>query len=284
MPDTHIALIFDFDDTLVPDSTSQFLAENGIDPDNFWTEEHKPLLEKGYDPANAWLQLILDRVGPDNELGEITTEDLRHFGTTLNEETFDGLPELFEDLNDIVDDYHDTTIDYYIISGGLRNIILGTEISDYMTAIYASEFAQHHEDWITHIKRSVNFTEKTRYLFEINKGLQYSHTRTNPYIVNTPMDESERRVPWENMIYVGDGTTDVPCFSLIKKQGGQPYGIFNPDNESSKQQAIELMEAPDRVQAAYKPKFSESGDIGNIIRSKVEGICFDNETSGHQAL
>ncbi len=276
---TNLAVIFDFDDTLVPDSTSLFLEDHGIDVDAFWQSEKSNLVEQGYDPTNAWLNAFLEKAQPDDDIGQLTNEDLRSFGSTLDAHTFDGVPEIFSDLENIVSNHRDVSIEYYIISGGLRELILGTELSDYLEEIYACELGSQGGGYLNRIKKSVNFTEKTKYLFEINKGITREESQSNPYIVNRQVDYEDRRVRWENMIYVGDGLTDVPCFSLLKRNGGYVYGVFDQDNESSKQRAIEFMEAPWRVDSPYLPNYTENSSLGNILRAKIQGLCVDATTS-----
>lgn len=282
--DTHVAVIFDFDDTLMPDTTSQLLETYGIESEKFWEEKHRPLLREGYGSANAYMELIRDRIGPSEPFGELTTNDLRDFGGTLDGNEYPGIPEIFDELQTIVDDQRDATVDFYIISGGLYNVIKGTSIADHFSGIYASEFGHGGNDHITHVKRAVNFTEKTRYLFEINKGLSPSETRENPFIVNQPMDEEERRVPWENMIYVGDGMTDVPCFSLVSKQGGHPIGILHHHEKSSRQKALDLIDAPERVKQTHLPRYGDEDELGIMLRARVESICSDKRLGQQEAL
>jgi hypothetical protein len=142
-PQNIIAVIFDFDDTLTDDSTTQLLESRGIDTNDFWKNKLPAKMADGWDPALAYLSMFLQLVGKDKPLG---------------------------------------------------------------------------------------FTEKTRFIFEINKGLgaDGSDTRTNPYDVNIDRPSANRRIPLENMIYVGDGLTDVPCFSLLKKCGGHGFGVVDP--------------------------------------------------------
>lgn len=284
MPDTHIAIIFDFDDTLIPDTTSQLLEEYGVDADDFWENKHAPLLKKGYDPANGYMNLLLEMIGPDSGLGPLTTENLQEFGSQLDEQAYPGLPGLFDDLDDIVSNYYDTHIDYYTISGGLRNVIMGTELSNYFSGVYSSELAHGNKNHISRIKRAVNFTEKTRYLFEINKGLPQERTRKDPFLVNKDIPQKDRRIPWENMIYVGDGLTDVPCFSLIQRFGGKAFAVFNPEDKSSKQRALELVDAPERVRSANEPKYRDNDALGSLIRTSVQQICAENEMADAEAL
>ena len=93
-----LAVVFDFDDTLVPDSTSKLIQAKGLDPYKFWTEDVKALMDDGFDPALAYLKLILDTIGPDKPLGPLTNDNLHDFGAGLDGDFYVGLPELFDEL------------------------------------------------------------------------------------------------------------------------------------------------------------------------------------------
>jgi phosphoserine phosphatase len=211
-PQNVIALVFDFDDTLTDDSTTALLESVGIDAKEFWAGRAKELLDDGWDPTPAYLKLLLDNVGEDKPFGKLTNAGLRQFGSTLK--FYPGLPRLFKDLQQSVSEHHVSKpgIEFYVISGGLEEVIRGSSIAKYLSGIWGCRFAEN-DGQIRHIKGIVSFTEKTKYLFQINKGLP---EKTGPYQVNERVDPAERRVPFENIIYVGDGLTDVPCFSLLE--------------------------------------------------------------------
>ena len=217
-----LALVFDFDDTLVPDSTTQFLKSKRIDTDKFWSRDAKALIQRGYDPALAFLRLFLANVGPGLSLAVLKNKDLRSFGRQLDKTFYPGLPSLFGDLRAIVKKHRNISIDFYIISGGLQEMMQGSAIvRKYFTVVYGSQLDEDPDSGaLQYIKRCVTFTEKARYLFEINKGLDPAHTAKNPYLVNKEVPDSERTIPIANMIYVGDGLTDVPCFSVVQKNKG----------------------------------------------------------------
>ena len=126
---------------------------------------------------------------------------------------------------------------------------------------------------IAHIKNVVSFTEKTRYLFEINKGL--SDKRKKPYAVNEDVNSTDRRIPFSNMIYVGDGLTDVPCFSLLKNMGGKSIGVFDPSKTGSPKKALDKLIAPKRVMSAHSAKYGPKDDLGALLRVLVNQICVD---------
>ena len=284
---TNIGLIFDFDDTLAPDSTTQLLEEHGIVPEEFWFTEFQSHVREGYDPTVAYLSLLLDKVGDDQPLGELTIEDLEAFGADLTETLYPGIPGLFDDINSIADEYEDITIDYYILSEGLEPIIQGTEIADRCEAVYASRLDADSEGIIQRVQRPISFTDKTRYLYEINKGIT-PEARENPYEVNTQVDPEERRTPFKNMIYIGDGITDIPCFSLVKDRGGRVFGVIDSDDESdegsAKQRAIRDIGSPRRAGNLNDPMYGESGQLGSLLRLTIEGICTDRTIDELEAL
>ena len=180
------------------------------------------------------------------------------------------------------------TIDYYILSEGLEPIIQGTEIADRCEAVYASRLGADSEGTIQRIQRPISFTDKTRYLYEINKGITPEEARKNPYEVNTQVDPEERRIPFENMIYIGDGITDIPCFSLVKDRGGRVFGVIDSDGEgskgSAKQRAIRDIGSPRRAGNLNNPMYGESGRLGSLLRLTIEGICTDRTIDELEAL
>jgi hypothetical protein len=185
-PHATLAVIFDFDDTLVPDSTTALLEKHGLDPKKFWGTDAKALVQAGYDPSHAYLKLILDNIGTGKPFGRLRNKDLREFGETLGRHFFPGVATLFKDLRGIVSKFRDINIEFYVVSGGLQEIIEGCElIKKNFSGIYGCELAGDTEDGeLRNIKRCITFTEKTRYLFEINKGVNPKDTQKSPYLVN----------------------------------------------------------------------------------------------------
>lgn len=271
----NIALIFDFDDTLAPDSTSALLEERGMIPDDFWLNDVKKLVVSGYDPTLAYLQSILKNIGSGKPLGNLNNSDLTHFGNKMNKRIFPHLPTFFRDVRRIVEKYENINIDFFIVSGGLGEIIRGIKvINENFKAIYGCELSGDTRSGnLKYIKRAITFTEKTRYLFEINKGIDPTASTSNPYLVNKNVDPTKRRVPFPNMIYVGDGLTDIPCFSLVKHFQGTTFGVFNPKEEKSSKQALQELLKTERVVSAHAPKYGKNDELGALLRSAVATIC-----------
>lgn len=270
-----IACVFDFDETLGPDSTSRLLESAGVDTHKFWTEDVKALIDAGYDPALAWLRLLVELCGEGRPLGLLNNHGLSEFGReTLDASLFPGVLELLADLRKDVSGYADTSIEFYIVSGGLRDLILGSEaISREFTGVYASELAEDSDGVLKFVKRCVTFTEKTRYLFEINKGIRPADSLKNPFLVNKAVEASDRRIPFTNLIYVGDGLTDIPCFSLVNRFGGMSFGVFDPTEQSRAKRALNDLLKPGRVVSMHSARYGPKDDLGAMLRAAVNNVC-----------
>lgn len=279
---TNIGVVFDFDDTLAPDSTTHLLKDYGIDPNEFWNDQFRNRVQNGYDPTLAYLTLLLDHIGDDEPLGKLTPKEVENCAESLEEELYNGVPSIFEDLDEIVSEYDDVQIEYYVISEGLESLISGSIITEYCSEIYASRLATDEDGVFKRAKRPISFTDKTRYLFEINKAITASEAMKNPYKVNE--QRNERAVPFENIIYIGDGITDIPCFSLVKDRGGRVFGVMQQDERSAKQEAILDIGSPQRAGNLNPPDYSPDGRLGSLLRLTIEGLCTDSTIDQLEAL
>jgi phosphoserine phosphatase len=276
-----LALIFDFDDTMVPDSTTELLTAYDINTENFWLKESRALIDSGYDPSHAYLKCLLDLIGDDKPLGPLTSNDLKKFGQSMDAKLYPGLPELFDELKSTVSRYRDISIEFYIVSGGVQDIAEGSQIvNSHFAGVYGCQLAGDTSDSVLrYIKRAITFTEKTRYIFEINKGVTPSQVLQKPYLVNAYKDHEQRAIRFSNMIYVGDGLTDIPCFSLIKsgandpERGGIAFAVFDPTKERSAKQALQEYLIPGRVTGAHAPIYTKDRELGSFIRSAVGQMC-----------
>jgi hypothetical protein len=267
-----VALIFDFDDTLAPDSTTKLLQHHGVDTAVFWQKDVKALIGQGYDPPNAWLMLLLDMVAPGKPLDGLTNQKLREFGASLDSDFYPGLPDFFDEMKtEIATNFKNIELEFYIVSGGLWELITGSSIvRKYFRAVYGIHLDSGTPSGpLKYVKRVVTFTEKTRYIFEIHKGLDPAKTWVNPGLVNKFIPRDKRRIPLKNMIYVGDGLTDIPCFSLIKQNYGQSFGVFNPGKQGKPKEALEEFLQPDRVISMHSPNYRKDQDLGSMLRAAV---------------
>lgn len=163
-----IALIFDFDDTLAPDSTSGFLESIGVDTQQFWSGRVDPLLAKDWDPVPAYLHEMI-ALSKEGMHGPITQERLKKWGQALPLHT--GVETLFRRLREQVRLVHpQVQLEFYLISSGIGDVVRHTRIASEFTAIWASEFIYDQHGGITFPRRVVSFTDKTRYLFHLLKS------------------------------------------------------------------------------------------------------------------
>lgn len=287
-----VAVIFDFDDTLVPDSTTALLNAYGLDSHKFWRRDVGSLVASGYNPTLAYLRLLLENIGPDKPLRNLTNAELRRFGSRHERNLYPGVTTLFNDLRRIVRRFKNIGIEFYVISGGLQEIIEGNSIvmkNVGQDHIYGSQLDANGGRFLRYIKRCITFTEKTRYLFEINKGVSQRRTRRKPYEVNEDVDLNDRRIPFSNMIYVGDGLTDIPCFSLISKGSrafggpGKTFGVFNPAEKKSAKRALMNFLEPHRVMNMNAPEYRKNDALGSLLRAAVSTRCSDIKIKRREA-
>lgn len=271
-----IVLATDCDDTVAPDTTTWFLRSRGIDTDVFWRTEVKAMLADGWDPSMAYLENILAKVGEGKPLGKLSNADLAAAGSTLDSILYTGVATIREELQAIAANIiPDVLVEWYVISGGMKALVEACPvIKDNCAGVYGCEFEEDPSTGcISRLKRCITYTEKTRCLFEINKGISLDRARTNPYAVNEDTPERKRRVPFQNMIYIGDGLTDIASFSMLKKHGGIPFGVFNPEEESSAQRALVEFMSPDRVVGMHAPRYGKRDELGSLLRAAVVRIA-----------
>lgn len=292
-----LSCVWDFDKTLCPGymQTPLFRAF-GVDEEQFWRETNLlPALyaRKGIRTSkdSVYLNHLLSYVKTGAMKG-LTNRQLRELGGDI--ELCPGLPDFFPALKEFVQALGrkhnvEVTLEHYVISTGLAEMIRGTSLAKHCDGIYGCEFLEHplpphfnKQDElalelpteITQVAAMVDNTIKTRFLFEINKG-----SNKNPEIdVNSVVLAEDRRVPFENMIYVADGPSDVPVFSLLRKNGGKAFAVYVPTNEAEFAQNDALLQAGrvhgygpcDYRDAAFTPKWIRHALTGMVERLAQE--------------
>ncbi|HAR20167.1 MAG TPA: hydrolase [Cytophagales bacterium] len=264
----RIALIFDFDDTLAPDSTSSFLESIGVDTKDFWGKKVKTLLDEDWDPIPAYLYKMIEA---SKEGKSITKEKLKAFGKRINFN--EGVKRFFPYIKSTFEKkYPDISIEYYMISSGVGEIIRHTEIAKHFTQIWASDFEYDHKGEILFPKKIVSFTDKTRYIFHVSKGIIGEKSMANPFEVNKKVAEEKLRIPFANMIFTGDGYTDIPCFSMIKRNGGIAFGVYDREHHDKFGRAWGFIEEG-RVTNLHSANYKKGSDLCNSIEMGLESIC-----------
>jgi hypothetical protein len=170
-----IALVFDFDDTLAPDSTSKVLEAIGLDPPDFWAR-HRTLLEHGWDQVPAYMHMMLDESRARG--GAITRDLIEDVGRRLR--FYPGVTTMFTRYKQLIESDDRFQAHFYVISSGLGDLIRATRIHPSLTDAWGSDFAYDDAGAICAIKNAISFSDKTRYLFQISKGQIGPAARTNP--------------------------------------------------------------------------------------------------------
>lgn len=265
-----IALVFDFDDTLAPDSTSGFLQDIGVDTAAFWTGRVDPLLADDWDPVPAYLYRMIE-LSREGRHGLITRERLADWGRRLP--LHDGVSTLFERLRRSVHATHPKVkLEFYLISSGIGDVVRSTPIAHEFTDIWASEFVYDQQGGIAFPRRVVSFTDKTRYLFHIQKGIVGAAARGQPFEVNRKVPEDRLRVPFDQMAFVGDGYTDIPCFSLIRKAGGFAFGVWDPRHRDKRSRAWGFIE-DGRVSNLNQARYDDASELYPLLEAALDSLA-----------
>lgn len=265
-----IALIFDFDDTLAHDSTSAFLESIGVDAAKFWKEEVQLLDESDWDPIPAY-QYALIQLSKNRAEGPITRSMLQSFAKKLK--FHPGVTRVFENLRQYTAaKYHDVGLEFYIISSGIGEIVRNTRIAREFTEIWASEFHYDEEEAIDFPRKVISFTDKTRYLFQVSKGIIGERSRNNPFAVNRRVQYKDFRIKMEHMIFVGDGYTDVPCFSLIKRYNGITFAVYDKHRQDRWGRAWNFM-TDGRVSGVLSANYSSDSDLTRSLMMAIDAIA-----------
>ena len=271
-----IAIIFDFDDTLAPDSTTGYLSRCGVDMVHFWQEEVRPMLEttnpdEEWDPTPAYLYKMIEK-SHSGEIEPITRDSLAHWGRQLP--LYPGVETIFGRLRKAAAAVNPkVTLEFYLISSGIGEALRNTVIAHEFKHIWASDFACDVEGRITFPRKIISFTDKTRYIFHVQKGIFGPKYVGKPFEVNRKVDSSRLRVPLKNMIMVGDGYTDIPCFSLIKQGGGFSIGVYGaPDDRGRRSRAWGFIE-DGRLSNLARADYSEGSTLADSLRMAVENLA-----------
>jgi 2-hydroxy-3-keto-5-methylthiopentenyl-1-phosphate phosphatase len=268
MNEPIIAIVFDFDGTLGPDTITTLLTEQKVNQDRFWSEVSR-LVKDEWDPPFAYMHL-LSEYARQNKL-DLSTKRLQQVGKKL--QFFPGLPTAFDELQNFVSNHEELrktriSLEFYIISGGIEEIIRGSALAPFMTGIFGCNFSYDIDSHtVTGIKSAISFTEKTRYLYGINKGISTKELRTNPYKINDAVSQQARRIPFSQMIYIGDGPSDIPCLSAIMQYGGTGIGVTSP--AASFKKGYELARGKRITVGPYTANYATGSDMRKVLEETI---------------
>ncbi len=268
-PRNIIAIVYDFDHTLSPGfmQDQTILPHAGIDPGAFWASCTALVTQEGYDQELAYMKRLLDY----EPIRALSNHDLQQMGARLT--FFPGVPECFGELNALIRQpkYQERNIrlEHYVVSSGLKAILDGSAIAKWAKAMWGCEFAEA-DGHIDFPKRTISHTQKTQYLFRVNKALL-----DVAQDVNDHMPEEKRPVPFAHMMYVGDGPTDVPCFTVIKKNGGLAVAVYNPEDTTRRsfKKCYDLMMHANRVHCMAPADYRTGSQLRLILEQRLTEIA-----------
>lgn len=270
-----VAIMYDFDKTLCTKDMQEyaFIPALGMSSGAFWGEVNAMTDREEMDNILTYMFMMVEKAREKKI--PITRETFRKMGMQV--EYFNGVKTWFERINEFGKKCG-VRVEHYIVSSGIKEIIEGTEISDYFKKIYACEFMYDYNGSIQWPKFAVNYTAKTQFLFRINKGVLTIDSKSADKL-NRFTPENDRPVPFRNMIYIGDGLTDVPCMKLVKSNGGQSIAVY--DQEKGKE-AAELLKKADRVNFVAPADYGPDSDIEVIVKAIIKKIQAVEEMQSYQ--
>ena len=258
-----VAFLYDFDKTLCTTDMEDyaFIPSLGMTPREFWS------LANGFGHANrmdgilAYMYTMIQ----ESEKRDLpfTRESLREMGRDIV--LFPGVKDWFRRLNAFGEE-QGVQVEHYVISSGLREIIEGSSISGEFKEIYASEFYYDEAGKPVWPKLTVNFTAKTQFVYRINKGvLDVSDDKT----LNDSMPDDSKRVPFTNMVYMGDGLSDVPCMKMMRAYGGQAIAVYQESNRMG----VEDLLAKGRVDFIFPADYSEGTALDQTVKNIIRKMA-----------
>jgi 2-hydroxy-3-keto-5-methylthiopentenyl-1-phosphate phosphatase len=263
-----IAVVYDFDGTLTPVPMQEYtlLPEIGIkNGRKFWERANEESQRTNGEEIVTYMRLMLE----ESKIRRYPVTAQRLKKLAKNIDYFPGVKTYFKKINDYVKkEFHNQIkIRHYVISAGLKEIISGTPIAGYFHKIFASEYYYDEYGAAVFPKVIVNDTLKTQFIFRINKGKENLSES-----INLHMPVHLRPIPFQNILYIGDGLTDVPCMTVIRKNGGNAIAVYKPRDSRGKETCIELLKA-ERVDFLAKADYNSGTELDYLIKLLLQNIA-----------
>ena len=262
-----VAIMYDFDKTLCTTDMQDysFIPSVNMTAADFWglTKEFTDKYE--VEKILAYMYIMI-KTAKDNNI-KLTKAYLKKMGENI--EYFPGVINWFKNINSYGESLG-VKVEHYVISSGTKEIIEGSKIAKEFTQIFGCEFHFDKDDdgdlvasWP---KLTINYTQKTQFVFRISKGVKKI---TEDDKVNMRMDKEQRHVQYQNMIYIGDGITDIPCMQLVKDKGGISIAVFNNKKKINAKQLFK----DDRVNFICEANYEEGSEMSNIVKDQITRIA-----------
>ncbi len=276
-PKPTVALIYDFDGTLAPGNMQEydFIPAVGKSNREFWSEANALAEEQDADMVLTYMARMIQAARSKGL--SLRREAFRESGRRVA--LYRGVREWFARINDY-GARRGMHIVHYINSSGLKEIIEGTEIAGEFRKIYACSFLYDVDGIAYWPAVAVNYTNKTQFIFKINKGVE---SVSDSKEVNRYVPEEERPVPFRRMIYVGDGTTDIPCMKLVKNYGGHSIAVYNPDDRSKRREMNSLIR-DNRVNYVCPADYSAGSEMDTLVKAIIDKAAADARLEQLEAI
>lgn len=262
-----VAIMYDFDKTLCTKDMQDygFIPGLHMEPREFWTKANIFGSGEKMDSVLAYLYTMI--VECKRQGKPLTRESLVDNGRGI--ELYPGVREWFDRVN-LYGAAQGVQVEHYVISSGLSEIIEGSGIAGAFTKIFACEFLYDEQGEALWPKTAVNYTNKTQFVYRINKGVL---DISNDIDLNRSMPDDSKRVPFTNMIYIGDGLSDVPCMKMMKAYGGTAIAVYQDSNRSK----VEELLRHDRVDFIFPADYRESSALNKTVHNLIKKIAIADE-------
>lgn len=262
-----LAICYDFDKTLSPDDMQAqgYIQSIGKGVKEFWDESNKLAEDQDMDQNLAYMYKMKEKAD-----GKVlfTKDKLVEYGSKVK--LFSGVEDWFERINKFGEE-NGVNIEHYIISSGLKEMIEGTVIAKYFKKIYASAFCYNENGVAVWPAQAVNYTNKTQFLFRIEKGT----LDVNDRAVNDRFSPSKIRIPFRNIVYIGDSETDIPCMKLVNSFGGHSIGVYNPKTQDKTK--VYKMILDNRIKYFAPANYSEDSEIDILLKGIIKKTVANEE-------
>lgn len=255
-----LAICYDFDKTLSPDDMQAqgYIQSIEYEVADFWKESNKLASDNDMDQNLAYMYMMSSK-----SRGKVlfTKETLHKDGSKVK--LFPGVSTWFDRINEY-GKRKGVIVEHYIISSGLKEMIEGTEVADKFKKIYASSFYFDNDGVAVWPAQVVNYTNKTQFLFRIEKGV----LDINDQDVNSYFEPNQYRVPFRNMVYIGDSDTDIPCMKLVNINGGHSIGVYN--SETKDKSKVFRMLDENRIKYYVPADYTEDSKLEQLVHQIID--------------
>lgn len=271
----RMAICYDFDKTLSPDDMQAFtlIPSFGIDKDEFWKDSNKRATDNLMDNNLAWMYELIRYSKFKGK--SLRREYFREAG--MHVPLYKGVETWFDRMNKYADS-KGIMLEHYIISSGLKEIIEGSKIASKFKRIYASSYMYDPDGIAVWATQAINYTNKTQYIFRIAKGIFEEYDER----VNDSMAEDQLYVPYENIVYVGDSATDIPCMRLVKSKGGYAIGVFDPQKDNRKK--VYQLFNDGRINFYAPADYSARSSMSQYVKQIIDEITAREVIKTEQAV